>query len=45
MNSPRNVELPPWYGQRLFIGSLNQFIAKLTLSQHFLEKKKKEKII
>ena len=24
MNSPRNVELPPWYGQRPIVG-LNQF--------------------
>jgi len=43
MISSRNVELLPWYGQRLTLGGFNQFLARenRTLSQHFLEKKKK----
>jgi len=42
----KNVELPPWYGQRKNIGGLNQFstAVNLTLSQHFLEKKVNETI-
>jgi len=47
MISSRNVELLPWYGQWLTLGGFNQFLARAnrTLSQHFLEKKKKTKCI
>ena len=45
MNSAKNVELPPWYGQWLSLGVQTDFklynLAKLTLTQHFLEKKNK----
>ena len=34
MNSPRNVELPPWYGQSLSLGVLTSF--KLKQTSHFL---------
>ena len=40
MNSPRNDELPPWYGH----WGLNPVLNYLTLSQHLLEKTKRKNI-